>query len=88
MARMNPRGNGIQRQFSNRDSHPAGTLVTEAKNPFTIGDNNEPYVTVIGIAENRVNIIGVNYQEDRKMGETKIKTATRLGLAGPKSLPQ
>ena len=50
---------GIQRQFSNRNPHPANPLIAQAQNTFTISDHDHLDVFTVDVVNNFINVFTV-----------------------------
>ena len=70
VGRADTAAGGIQRQFTDRNAHPADTLVTEAENTFAVGHHDHLDVVVRHVLQNIVEVIAVLIRDKHAAGAT------------------
>ncbi len=61
---MEPTAACVERQFADRDAHPAGTLVTETENALAVGHDNGLDIVEMGMAQDARNVVPVGHAQE------------------------
>ena len=86
VGRTDPTTRGIQRQFTDWNTHPADPLIAKTQNTFPIGDNDDLDIVVRNVLQDIVHIVAVLIRDKHaaratiNLGETLTGRADRWGI--------